>query len=212
MPEQLEGLRLWDGSPIPPGLRRRVLRVYAHYTFLSAQIAEVEAERQAQLQASADTHIDKVRQLMLLKGIGINGAWLLVMEFFGWRTFKNRREVGGLAALRRHHIKAAKVRGNKGSPSRQPARALDDHGVGLELAPLSAGQRPECGFVHASGAGQALATDWDCGCVQVTHCALALARDRVPRSGAQRGISAGLRWCHASVWVLVEAPSKFGPA
>jgi transposase len=98
-PEQLEVLRLWEGSPIPPGLRRRVLRVYAHYTFLSAQIAEVEAERQAQLQASADTHIDKVRQVMLLKGIGINGAWLLVMEFFGWRAFKNRREVGGLAGF-----------------------------------------------------------------------------------------------------------------
>jgi transposase len=27
LPEQLEALRLWDGSPIPPGLRRRVLRV-----------------------------------------------------------------------------------------------------------------------------------------------------------------------------------------
>src|SRR5438128_221442 len=26
-PEQLEALRLWDGSPVPPGLRRRVLRV-----------------------------------------------------------------------------------------------------------------------------------------------------------------------------------------
>src|SRR3954469_20330291 len=50
LPEQLEALRLWDGSPIPPGLRRRVLRVYAHHTFLSAQIAEVEAERRAQLQ------------------------------------------------------------------------------------------------------------------------------------------------------------------
>jgi transposase len=36
---------------------------------------------------------------MLLKGIGINGAWLLVMEFFGWREFKNRREVGGLAGF-----------------------------------------------------------------------------------------------------------------
>src|SRR5215211_9100827 len=35
LPEQLEALRLWDGSPLPPGLRRRVLRVYAHYTFLS---------------------------------------------------------------------------------------------------------------------------------------------------------------------------------
>src|SRR4030095_9019922 len=35
----------------------------------------------------------------LLRGIGINGAWLLVMEFFGWRAFKNRREVGGLAGV-----------------------------------------------------------------------------------------------------------------
>ncbi len=99
LPEQLEALRLWDGAPLPPGLRRRVLRVYAHYTFLSEQIAEVEAERRAHLQTSTDTHIDKMRQLMQLKGIGINGAWLLVMEFFGWRAFTNRREVGGLAGF-----------------------------------------------------------------------------------------------------------------
>src|SRR5207245_4549016 len=72
LPEQLEALRLWDGSPIPPGLRRRVLRVYAHHTFLSAQIAAVEAERRAQLQASTDACIDKAGQLMQLKGIGIN--------------------------------------------------------------------------------------------------------------------------------------------
>src|ERR671925_903593 len=99
LPEQLDALRLWDGSPIPPGLRRRVLRVYAHHAFLSEQIAALEAERRAQLQASTDARIDKVRQLMQLKGIGINGAWLLVMEFFGWRAFKNRREVGGLAGF-----------------------------------------------------------------------------------------------------------------
>jgi transposase len=30
VPEPLEALRLWDGSPLPPGLRRRVLRVSAH--------------------------------------------------------------------------------------------------------------------------------------------------------------------------------------
>jgi transposase len=99
LPDQLDALRLWDGSPIPLGLRRRILRVYAHHTFLSQQIAEVEAERRTQLQTSSEASIAKVRQLMLLKGIGINGAWLLVMEFFGWRAFKNRREVGGLAGF-----------------------------------------------------------------------------------------------------------------
>jgi transposase len=97
LPEQLEALRLWDGSPIPSGLRRRVLRVYAHHQFLSEQIAALEAERREMLRKSHEASLDKVRQLMHLRGIGINGAWLLVMEFFGWRELKNRREVGGLA-------------------------------------------------------------------------------------------------------------------
>src|SRR5262244_764960 len=98
-PKQLDALRLWDGSEIPSGLRRRLLRVWAHHQFLSEQIAALEAERRALLQSSEDASLTKVRQLMHLKGIGINGAWLLVMEFFGWRELKNRREVGGLAGL-----------------------------------------------------------------------------------------------------------------
>jgi transposase len=35
----------------------------------------------------------------VLDHIGINGSWLLVMEFFGWREFKNRRAVGSLAGF-----------------------------------------------------------------------------------------------------------------
>src|SRR5262245_4640143 len=54
LPEQLDALRLWDGSPIPSGLRRRLLRVYAHYQFLSEQIAELEAERRALLQSAQE--------------------------------------------------------------------------------------------------------------------------------------------------------------
>jgi transposase len=99
LPEQLDALRLWDGSPIPSGLRRRLLRVYAHHEFLSEQIAALEAERRALLQTSQAASIEQVRQLMQLRGLGINGSWLLVMEFFAWRAFKNRREVGGLAGL-----------------------------------------------------------------------------------------------------------------
>ena len=40
-----------------------------------------------------------VRRLLRLRGIGENSAWLLVMEFFAWRQFRNRREVGALAGL-----------------------------------------------------------------------------------------------------------------
>jgi transposase len=42
---------------------------------------------------------EQVRQLLRLKGIGMNSAWLYVMEFFSWRGFHNRREVGSLAVL-----------------------------------------------------------------------------------------------------------------
>ena len=41
----------------------------------------------------------KVQQLLRLKGIGINSAWLFVREFFGWRAFRNRQEVGALSGL-----------------------------------------------------------------------------------------------------------------
>ena len=43
--------------------------------------------------------VEKVKQLVKLRAIGLNGAWVLVEEFFGWRKFKNRRQVGGLAGL-----------------------------------------------------------------------------------------------------------------
>jgi hypothetical protein len=69
--------------------------VQAYHTLLSAQMAAVEAERRTQLQTSSAARIAKVRQLRLLKGMGINGAWLLGRAFFGWCACKNRREVGG---------------------------------------------------------------------------------------------------------------------
>jgi hypothetical protein len=50
---------------------------------LREQIAGLEAERRALLRSSQEATLEKVRQLMPLKGIGINGAWLFVMEFFG---------------------------------------------------------------------------------------------------------------------------------
>jgi transposase len=93
LPAQLEALRLWDGAPIPSGLRRRWLRVYAPHTFLREQMAAWEAQRCALLRSAQAANLAKVRQLMQLRGLGINGAWLVVMACFGWREWKNRREV-----------------------------------------------------------------------------------------------------------------------
>lgn len=97
--ERLETVRLWDGSALPPELHSRVKREHALLQFVEQQIREVEAERRALLRASKSASIERVRQLMRLRGIGENSAWLYVMEFFGWREFHNRREVGGLAGL-----------------------------------------------------------------------------------------------------------------
>lgn len=98
-PDTLEATRLWDGSPIPSGLRARVEREYASLRYIEQQIKELETERDQLIETSDDPSVVKVRQLMKLRAIGPNSAWLFVMEFFGWRQFRNRREVGGLAGL-----------------------------------------------------------------------------------------------------------------
>ena len=41
----------------------------------------------------------KVAKLQTLRGVGLDSAWLIVMELFGWRTFSNRREVGASVGL-----------------------------------------------------------------------------------------------------------------
>jgi transposase len=98
-PQQLEHLRLWDGAPLPAGLRHRLNQEWEHVVALAQRIAQLEAERRAVLQTAEDAVTKKVQQLLMLKGIGSNSAWLFVMEFFGWRAFHNRKEVGALSGL-----------------------------------------------------------------------------------------------------------------
>jgi transposase len=97
--KELDPVRLWDGSPLPPGVRARIEREYAGFQFTHQQILELEAERAALLRTSTDPSVELVRRLLRLCAIGENSAWLFVMEFFGWRAFHNRRQIGGLAGL-----------------------------------------------------------------------------------------------------------------
>jgi transposase len=97
--ERLDSVALWDESPLPSGLRSRLEREYACLQLAEKQIKELEAERSQAIRTSDDPSVEKVRRLLRLRGIGDNSAWLFVMEFFGWRAFRNRREVGALAGL-----------------------------------------------------------------------------------------------------------------
>ena len=97
--ERLNRIRLWDGSSLLSGLKGRLKREREQMAFLKQQIRALERERRVEGQKGESTDWDKIRQLGLLRGIGINGSWVLTREFFGWRKFKNRREVGSLAGL-----------------------------------------------------------------------------------------------------------------
>jgi transposase len=97
--KQLDVARLWDGTQLPPGVRARLEREYACCRSIHEHILELEAQRAKLIGTSTEPSVEKVRRLLRLCGIGENCAWLYVMEFFGWREFHNRREVGGLAGL-----------------------------------------------------------------------------------------------------------------
>ncbi len=96
---QLSRLRLWDGSPLPPGLRTRLEREYERWQLLSRQIRTLEKQRREALRSSEAPGVDEARRLFRLRAIGENFSWLASMEFFAWRRFQNRRQVGGLAGL-----------------------------------------------------------------------------------------------------------------
>jgi transposase len=96
---RLETVRLWDGSPLPSALHARMKREYERYRLVKQQINQLELERVEAVRTSTTPAVEQVRQLLRLKGIGMNSAWVYVMEFFSWRGFHNRREVGCLAGL-----------------------------------------------------------------------------------------------------------------
>ena len=96
---QLESVRLWDGTLLPVALKARLKREYERYQVVHQQINQLDVEREEALRTSSDPAVEQVRQLLRLKGIGMNSAWVYVMEFFSWRGFRNRREVGSLAGL-----------------------------------------------------------------------------------------------------------------
>jgi transposase len=98
-PEELAQLRTWDGQPVPPELQQRLLREQQRWQLVDRQIKDLTNERAQRIRTLKDPRVDKVRQLLRLPGIGANSAWLYVIEFFGWRGIRNRKQLAALAGL-----------------------------------------------------------------------------------------------------------------
>jgi transposase len=99
VPAQLAALRQWDGSPLAAGLGARLAREWKRVQFYTGLIERLEAERRELFRYSPDPAVEKARQMNLLRGIGMNSAWLYAMELFGWRELRNRKEVGSIVGL-----------------------------------------------------------------------------------------------------------------
>lgn len=113
---QLERLRDWEGAKLRVGLKGRLATQIRRYQELTLQIGEIQKQRRQQLRESAkeDPKLDQIRALESLKGIGINGAWTLVMEAFSWRDFRNRRQVGGFVGQTPSPFQSGRTRREQG--------------------------------------------------------------------------------------------------
>jgi transposase len=112
--ERLEGLRQWDGSELPSGLRLRIARELERWSLVGRQIHDLEAERTRLIRDPETAQGEQVRLLLKLRGIGENAAWLPVREFFGWRGVRNRRELASLAGLAPTPYDSGEVRHEQG--------------------------------------------------------------------------------------------------
>lgn len=99
VPREITRLRAWNGEPLRQGLVARLTRETASIRGTEERMRVLERDRKALLRNSPDRAVAKVRKLMKLRGIGVESAWVFVMEFFAWRQFRNVREVASLAGL-----------------------------------------------------------------------------------------------------------------
>ena len=97
--ERLESLRDWAGRPLPAVLLGRLERETRRWEELSRSIAELDQARREWARGQDHPVWQMVCHLMRVKGIGIETAWYLTLELFGWRRFANRRQLAGVAGI-----------------------------------------------------------------------------------------------------------------
>jgi len=96
--KRLEDVTQWNGEELPQQVKKEILREYERYGLIQNQLKDLESEKK-EILASGSREAKKVFGLQNLKGIGPVSSWVLVYEYFGWRDFKNVKQVGGASGL-----------------------------------------------------------------------------------------------------------------
>jgi len=96
------GGRLWQrwwarhAGDLLPGVRAEIEREGERLLLVRGQMRAIEAQQRQAVAANTEPQVIRLAQL---GAIGVGSAWVLVKELFGWRRFRNRREVAGCLGL-----------------------------------------------------------------------------------------------------------------
>lgn len=95
----VETYRNWDKRPLPAAAKAELKREFERLDLTNRQIQELGKDRVRKVKSGETSGDQATAKLMKVKAVGIETASVLGYEFFGYRKFKNRREVGSLAGL-----------------------------------------------------------------------------------------------------------------
>jgi transposase len=95
----LARMRTWEDRELPEALQEELVRECERLSTVQEQIRRVESARRLRLKKPETAGEKVAAKLVRFRGVGPVSSWVLSHEFFGWRRFANRREVGALSGL-----------------------------------------------------------------------------------------------------------------
>jgi len=93
------GAKDWAGRDLPIALRAELAREVSRLEIVREQLAKLAKEQADVLKQQTTRGSQAAAKLLRLKSLGVATTLTLGNEFFGWRNFRNRRQVGACAGL-----------------------------------------------------------------------------------------------------------------
>lgn len=97
--KQLDSVKCWNGELLPEAMKERIRREYRRLEGAEKDLKLLKKQQETKLKTEKSVAMEKVRKLQQLRGVAMASSWIFIMEFFGWRQFRNRREVGSAIGI-----------------------------------------------------------------------------------------------------------------